>query len=113
MTTELEKQFFDTFGIESKLNDCNWQCQKPSKLIYMCANNNDCEHCKEYPQITDKILLKLICYMTVQQYQLVISNKRTIDDLKKYILKKCIKDYSKNEYLKHQVQAIFKGENGF
>ena len=27
----------------------------------MCENNNDCEYCKEYPQITDRILLKLMC----------------------------------------------------
>ena len=86
MTTELEKTFFDTFEIHSHFDP--WLGDI-------------------YPQITDSTLLKLICYMTVQQYQLVISNKRTIDDLKKYILKKCIKDYSKNEYLKHQVQAIF------
>ena len=132
MTTELEKQFFQCFGIKPKktitcvieedwLNDyhlkiwypiSDWMKNNaPCKGEKECSNKCNCYQVKNtYPQITDNILLKLICYITVQQYQLVISNKRTIDDLKKYILKKCIKDYSKNEYLKHQVQAIFKGE---
>ena len=126
MTTELEKQFFSTFGIKKRLiSPCkhlvqNMYCDEDDicRDTYFnpfpnCVGFADCREDykrkdERYPQITDKILLELICYMTVQQYQLVISNKRTVNDLKAYILKKCIKDYSKSEYLKHQVQQLFK-----
>ena len=107
MTTELERTFFDTFGIEPKLNDCNWQCQKPSKLIYMCANNNDCEHCKEYPQITDRQYLELMCLYTkeIRSFVCVTSNLKL---LKEEILEEFISE--KDGFSKHQVQAIFEGE---
>ena len=55
MTNELEKQFFDTFGIEKKTNQVYGV-----QLDY---------HIEEYPQITDRILLELIC----------IANKAYID----------------------------------
>ncbi len=105
MTTELEKQFFDTFGIEPKLNDCNWQCQKPSKLIYMCANNNNCEHCKEYPQITDRHYLELIClYVNTNDYFKCFADIEKIN-FRNQILEKYIAN--KRFFDKHQVQAIF------
>ena len=47
MTNELEKQFFDTFGIEPKTNQAYG-----IQLDY---------YIDEYPQITDRILLELIC----------------------------------------------------
>lgn len=114
MTTELEKQFFDTFGIEPKLNDCNWQCQKPSKLIYMCANNNNCEHCKEYPQITDRILLELICINNSCAFEqkTIIWEEVIMPTSYKYLKESVLsllmlhrKDFSK---LTHQVQQLFK-----
>lgn len=46
MTNELEKQFFDTFGIEPKTNQVYGM-----QLDY---------HIEDYPQITDRILLELI-----------------------------------------------------
>ena len=50
MTNDLEKTFFDTFGIESKL-----ECIKPSD-----ERCNECGCCElKYPQITDRILLEL------------------------------------------------------
>ena len=56
MTNELEKTFFDTFGIEpSTKYDYCWKSKK----------NKD----KLYPQTTDRILLELIC----------IANKYYID----------------------------------
>ena len=42
MTNELEKRFFDTFGIEKK------ELEYPDNFTY-------------YPEITDRILLELIC----------------------------------------------------
>lgn len=56
MTNELEKKFFDTFGIPRL---CTSQA---------CKHWGDCEGCSRYPvfalgypQITDRILLNLIC----------------------------------------------------
>jgi hypothetical protein len=60
MTNELEKQFFDTFGIEPKeYKACD---------SFPCGNPRaNCENCKdyklyktEYPQISDHILLEII-----------------------------------------------------
>ena len=60
MTNELEKTFFDTFGIKAKeYKACD---------SFPCGNQRaKCGNCKdyklyktEYPQITDRILLELI-----------------------------------------------------
>ena len=63
MTNELEKQFFDTFGIEPK-----YKCTKDGNCYFQ-----ECSKCgwytRTYPQITDRILLELIC----------IANKYYID----------------------------------
>ena len=59
MTNELEKQFFDTFGIEPKqhIHHCQQGCCKPDKECGYCEHHT----ISEYPQITDRILLELIC----------------------------------------------------
>ena len=51
MTNELEKQFFDTFGIEPRIINT-----AVGRGFYI-------EHSRveKYPQITDRILLQLIC----------------------------------------------------
>ena len=53
MTTKIEKQFFDTFGIEAKTNQVYGV-----QLDY---------HIDEYPQITDHILLELMELLMKQQ----------------------------------------------
>ena len=122
MTDELTKTFFDAFGIEPKLDDCNWQCQKPSKLIYMCENNNDCEYCKEYPQITDRILLELI--LIIMHYENLLGYPTNIQELKDNTLKQLLETYNKfctcvtfgGELqqmamdIKHQVRTLFEEE---
>ena len=67
MTNELEKQFFDTFGIEQKYEDGT--CDMDDE-----CRHTDCNTCQRinkfnYPQISDRILLGLIC----------IANKAYID----------------------------------
>ena len=57
MTTEQEKTFFDTFGIEPKYKTCVFKYCK-NKKEYDCENCNDREW--HYPQITDNILLQLL-----------------------------------------------------
>ena len=104
MTTELEKQFFDTFGIE------------PKELIFRTMNCtcgcHDCKNCekyknnfsKTYPQITDRHYLELICLVNERR----ILPNCNVNKLKEYILKElCTMIIS--ESFKHQVQAIFEG----
>ena len=100
MTTEIEKQFFDTFNIEKTQVDCE-------QLLRL-----DCEDCKtckysvyEYPEITDRILLELVCIaMGVTDFR--ASN---IEDLKEVVLEVLINGikYYNSEEIKHQVQALF------
>lgn len=101
MTTELEKQFFDTFGIE------------PKPLF--STRNGYTDDAYYYPQITDHILLELICICS--QYGFC-PTARNIKDLKPKVFKRLlkIKKNLKNNY-EHQgchnaftrkVQALFK-----
>ena len=61
MTNELEKTFFDTFGIEPK------QTCKVTSTCNNYVNYNDCNGCNsyKYPQISDRILLELICIISL------------------------------------------------
>lgn len=133
MTTELEKQFFDTFGIE------------PETEIYWCDNDNklcECEYdCDElcrsrkigYPQITDRILLELFdilratynidFWSTDKTFVMDLRDKhasytniiyRTGGDFKSSILSSLnliVKDkLIGNDKIKQQVQALFEEE---
>lgn len=102
---EIEKQFFDTFGIEPKRRIGLIKIKEPS-----------------YPQITDRILLELICILAKQgiyledmdglfkmktyETSMVMQNA---DNLKDVILKtaETACRLSKNEDFKPQVQALF------
>ena len=110
MTNDLEKQFFDTFGIEPKL-----ECIKPSD-----EQCNECGCCElKYPQITDTHYLKLICLMNVSLIKIVKLRGDNLEQLKNFILQGCLTDYEfysnsslpehreQAENLKHQVQALF------
>ena len=75
MTNEIEKTFFDTFGIEER-----------------CEFDKYCDDCKtcgcyHYPRITNNILLKLICIVlnTFQTFE--VCRIIDIDSLKEKILK--------------------------
>lgn len=86
MTTEIEKQFFDTFGIVPKL-DCK-RCGAKTFALGQCAEV-DCK--KTYPQITDRILLELICinnrhYITLED----LICPKNIETIKESVLKKMI-----------------------
>ena len=92
---ELEKQFFDTFGIEERCI-----------LERYC---NDCKNCAcyHYPLITPEILLELICILAthlknIECCHLVIAEN--IETLKRHTLNDCI-DYAKD--IKHQVRTLF------
>ena len=130
MTTEFEKQFFDTFGIEPKQFIKDFPTREKASAfgrkitgipkynkdkfeIGSYTNNIDIfqVHWKEYPQITDRQYLELICIISNYcqtklqcDYQLYSVN---IDELRKEVLRDCMEH---SEHFKHQVQAIFKGE---
>ena len=110
MTNELEKIFFDTFGIEAKC-----KCTKDGNCYFQ-----ECSKCDwyihTYPQITDRILLELICihntYLEANLYSL------DYESLRKEILKDLIneqesreikKDYVSDD-MKHQVRTLFEEE---
>ena len=129
MTTELEKQFFDTFGIstittkgcydfyaiEQGINIWEEHCRE-----YLINNKKKCSACpknksiQSYPQITDRILLELICIINKHSDFGLFSSK--IDELKDEILDHCLVlvgvdcDFTTGfeEEIKQQVQALFK-----
>ena len=107
MTNELEKQFFDTFGIEPY--DRYLNC--PKNLEGECKENcNYCDIAEEvycYPEITDTHYLKLICELSkckaffnnFYRFQNV-----DIEQLKEQVLTDCIYQAI---YFRHQVRTLF------
>lgn len=68
MTSDLEKQFFDTFGIEPM--------EIPSREYN--SDGEICSYYVEYPQITDRILLELICIANEHQSFSATTNIKNI-----------------------------------
>ena len=110
MTNKLEKKFFDTFGIEEReYTQCrSLGCRKPY---------TDCVNCQyhevykiDYPQITDRILLELIC---LQPLSIEFKYPRNIKELKNTLLRYYIEELSlfaepsEAEIFKQQVQTLF------
>lgn len=88
MTTDLEKQFFDTFGIEPKTGIGLVKFKEPS-----------------YPTITDRILLELICfnnrhYVTLED----LICPKNIETIKESVLKK---------YIERNKVMVEEGYSGF
>ena len=130
MISELEKQFFDTFGIEPKetitciieedwLNDYHlkiwypiseWMKNNaPCKGEKECSNKCNCYQVKnKYPQITDRHYLELICILNknVSIMDRLYRNEMTIECLKTMVLHDLIR--ARNVFdVKHQVQQMF------
>lgn len=109
MTNDLEKQFFDTFGIEPKYKDCRVKNGKE----YECKNPNNRNIRLCYPQITDRILLELICLCPDLDEVFFTDVKQ----LKETLLTSYIKIYKYyteverlsdcEKELKHQVRKLF------
>lgn len=87
MTNKTEKQFFDTFGIEER------ELDYPDNFTY-------------YPEITDRILLELICILTKFYGELVIERSLDVKDLKEQVLNIFIRTSYKDNF-KHQVRTLF------
>ena len=133
MVTEIEKQFFDTFGIpkiyKTIINigdfDVNLkEVQAPTlkelyeiaKLdfttpIYFSWFKRSKKWSEDYPQITDRILLELICIWNLYcTYTLVPTNYKNI---KEYVLEQFLLIDTYNfivdfPIVKHQVRTLFK-----
>lgn len=108
MVSKLEKQFFDTFGIEPK------QACGRTGVCNNYVNYNDCNGCNyyKYPAITDRILLELICILT-RHFDYADQNWLTkcndIKELKVSVLRLLLLCTTNIiEKCKHQVQALFK-----
>ena len=89
MTNELEKQFFNTFNIEPI--GCNDNKN--------CTGALDCTQCSnaKYPEITDSILLNLICIANQYEYYSISTNIKNIQVRTLIILLKA-KKYLKDTY---------------
>ena len=101
MTNELEKQFFDTFGIES--------IEIPSREYD--SDGEICSYYVEYPQITDRILLGIIAKImwsySCTQNDFDAYEVHTVDNLKEAVLKHAI-ELSKNDaYVYWGVRTLF------
>lgn len=93
MTNELEKQFFDTFGIEPKEQEVF-----VLKRIIV----------KEYPQITDRILLELICIDNQENLYKHRPPVDNVEELKTYILEEFIRLYELGLFKRaHQLRTLF------
>lgn len=113
MTNKLEKQFFDTFGIEQReyAQCCSLGCKK---------SYTDCINCQyrevykiDYPQITNSILLKLICYLSRYNFDLVPKHAcfKTTNQLKNHVLECALKFKSANSvpmFYSQDLQKLFK-----
>lgn len=107
MTTDIEKTFFETFGIEPK---CETRAEHRK---HECYGMVDCDECASaiYPQITDRILLELICILNENTTldETYYQGASTVKELKKLVLKDLIKTKDNFDTIP-QVQALFKGE---
>ena len=126
MTTELEQEFFKVFNIkpifryivQSGLPIIGTDHCRPTYDLTKEQFKNFAlsrakgyklvEVVKIYPEITDRVLLKLICCVP----KTVLNNCTTIKEIKEAVLKDlilCTRKYTAQE-LKHQIQQLFKGE---
>ena len=94
MTNELEKQFFDTFGIEPKLKTFAIKQDEQGELTYPPIY--------EYPQISDRILLELIIILGT----ICTVFDKNVDDLKENVLKNLI-ELSGRYHIYNQVRTLF------
>ena len=117
MTIDLEKSFFDTFGIEPReyceriyQDGCFKNCP-----LYPVRKTDECfKYIEAYPEISDHILLELICILNDSGASyLSYRFKRNINGLKQEILSDSIfsligETNANKEKLRHQVQELFK-----
>ena len=102
MTTELEQEFFKVFGIEPKY------IEGENLIEYSYGK-------LEYPEITDRVLLEIICIhsyfcgLGLNLSNLYVKNPA---ELEAVIMQQIINWYQDKKYghekCKHQIQKLFK-----
>lgn len=102
MISELEQEFYNTFGIEKKCN---------RETLKFCVGDLDCNTCKSpfYPKITAEKLLKMIIIRATNYKNgtvIELEPDSNIEDLKYEVLRHFI-DYRGN-FDKYQIQQLFK-----
>ena len=105
----IEEEFFKTFGIEPKWKDKRvknaktYYTEEQAEYLRRTTKNRNIRLC--YPEITDRILLELICILN--KYRIAIYglgeryNSSNLDRLKNEILDNC---YAYAKYFKAQEQ---------
>ena len=127
MTTDIEKQFFETFGIKPEYQDrCTvedkyWDNEELANEYgtfdqYMnckcgnqenCTTECSCAYQKEiYPQITDTQYLQLLCLLAKGMNTVTFFKDQDINNIKDSIVYGFI--LGKEYFDKQQVQALFK-----
>ena len=116
MTNEIEKTFFDTFGIKpyykylfiDKTSRCHNEklCDKTNFIDFVKSGKDYLllKVIKYYPQITDHILLELICIAHTSPVITFVS--RDVKSLKEEVLM-VLCNWVNNRSIKQQVQALF------
>ena len=125
MTNDLEKQFFQCFGIEPRYEDaCTvedeyWNNEELANEYgtfdqYMnckcgnqenCTTECSCAYQREiYPQITDRILLELICIANREDVYIELVGT-DVETMKNNLLENFI--HFKRIIPKHQVRTLF------
>ena len=99
MTNELEKQFFDMFGIEKRVEFETCYALDSSNTYPVAV--------KRYPQISDRILLELICiYLDYR----VLATQMSVKHLKQTVLQGLIElheQYNHKIGYYEQVRTLF------
>lgn len=105
----IDKQFFDTFGIKPKKGCTAYDKFTEEEADAIC--NDKCAECPYlddvYPQITDSILLELICIAHTSPVITFVS--RDVKSLKEEVLM-VLCNWVNNRNIKQQVQALFEEE---
>ena len=112
MTSELEQEFYETFGIEPKYY-CTYEEVAENNLEYECTDNDleKCKKCKnvgkKYPDITAEKLLEMICIYNNNVYENERITPLRYITLKEDVLHWFIIDFVGNDKIKHQIQQLF------
>ena len=121
MINELEKTFFDMFGIKAhykyllidKTSRChNEKLFDKTNFIDFVKSGKDyllLKVIKYHPQITDRMLLELICILTKFYGELVLEQCLDIKDLKEQVLNIFMRTSYKDDF-KYQVHILFEEE---
>lgn len=109
--TNIEQEFFETFGIEP-ITYCKHFKYVKSKCDKLNSESG-CTDCigkySEYPKITDRVLLQLIRIMNIYQEKSLIYGQ-TMNELKYDILNRCILMHKKGLGIKSEIQSLFREE---